>query len=131
MHTKVMTNSEFTQIIRLDWIPVTFIDERTLPAWIKEIPKTQRSYVYASGSNVRTELDSYGRTIVGGIDIFRPAESHPEHVKFNKDHYIVIKRDDNNLLIVEYDLRSIKDPEHHTNSIPDRLNRAIVLTYSK
>lgn len=130
MHPKYMAREEFQQIMKLNWLVVSFEEENSLPAWIKEIPVEYRSYVWASGSNVETKLDKYGRCVIGGIDILRPAITHPEHVNWNKDHYIIIQSTDNSdKLLVEYDLLTTKDPEHHLNNIPERLKNAKVFIY--
>jgi hypothetical protein len=126
-----MTQEEFQYIMTLKWSPVKFGEETTLPNWIKEIPAEQRSYVYASGSNVETRLDKDGRCIVGGIDILRPAITHPEHVNWSRDHYIIIQSTDNSdKLLVEYVPSTKKDSEHNLNNIPERLKNAKVYIYS-
>ena len=123
-HQKLLTAEEFKPIMDLNREPVE-LKEDTLPVCMKSIPKEQRCHVYASGSYIEALVPQYGR-VVGGVDVFRDARSHPEPVNWNKDHYTIIKnsKNDGSLLMYGPD----KDNEHWINERPNRFKNVKILT---
>jgi len=66
--------------------------------------------------------------VIGGMDVIRWDEKDVKIGRpFNKDHYIVIKSDSNNTLIIE---GPFKDNEHWLPEIPERLEKARILEFN-
>lgn len=118
MERKKMSRTEYMQLSSSSdqWIPAQYMAD-SYPEWMQNIPKEKIHSVYASASSIPSMSDD-GRTIVGGMDIFRYAEPR-DQVLLNKDHVLIVQDGDGKdkfLIDGPY-----KDHEHWINDIPKRL----------
>ncbi len=121
---KLVSAEEWAIISEKNWTPVELIGNG-LPESLKQIPSDQRLRVFASGC-VLTSVESVpDGSLIGGVDVFRLAKTHPEPVDYNKDHYAVKKSTMGEPILLLY---NENDNEHWIENIPDRLNNVEVIS---
>jgi len=132
MQRKIISREKFAKIIKkYKWAPVKLPREHC-PTIFKNIPKEKIVIVAASGDftepieEVLHEQNISG--VVGGIDVVRWDKNDVKIGKpFNKDHYIVLETESDDILIIEGPL---KDNEHWLSEIPVRLEKAKILEFN-
>jgi len=122
---KQLSLNQFQEVLKLNWKPVKLTGS-TIPSFLTSAPDGLIHSIYASGTVISEHL--YGEPFIlgnhiGGIEGYRNAPDDP--VNLNKDVYAIFANtaDDLKLLV----LGPLKDKEHWTNEIPDRLAGVDVL----
>jgi hypothetical protein len=113
----IMNQKEFDELIsRYEWEPANII--LNIPEFLCNIPAEKLYGVYVSGENRNYHKKG---DIIGGIDVIRKdIKDEARGFPFNKDHYVIIKSENSNLIIKG----PLKDDEHWINDIPARLKNA-------
>jgi len=131
MKKALISKIEFARIIEPNkWAAVKLLREQ-YPAIFKNIPEEKIVMVAASGDFTEPIKEIlHGENIsgvVGGMDVVRWDKNDVKiGYPFNKDHYIILQTESDDILIVE---GPFKDNEHWLSKIPERLEKAKILEY--
>ncbi len=122
-----MPREQFIDIQNMNWHPVK-LEGNAIPDFLNEIPEDVLHSVYASGTPIPgipySDSVILSGSLIGGIDVYRNAPEDP--VELNKDWYGVITISDSDSMLL---IRGpIADSDHWLDSIPDRLEGAIVVS---
>jgi len=78
---KKITKEKFEAIRRREWLPLKLPEDARYP-WMKNIPLG--SEIYVSGTYHPNFNPRYKGYEVGGMDVYRPAQDHSEHIENRK-----------------------------------------------